>query len=231
MSDGDPHRKNYHKTKFGERSVTEKRVTTGTDSGIRIKLEKYDGKAAVAAFVAKFEVCARCNRWSAQEKTDKLMCALTGLASQLLWDMGAQENVTWKDLVLQLKARYGSDDQTSLYRIKLRTYRQGPGESLSNVVQEIRKMMALAYPGPYSDIVETVAYDAFIDALSNKDLAQEVREREPANLEAAYKHAVRLDAYGRSSDHGNDMDRRHGRVKATKKTGNLLVELYNKRDG
>src|SRR6218665_3333915 len=175
-----------------------------------------NGKMAVAAFLAKFEVCARCNRWSDQEKTDQLMCALTGPASQLLWDMGAQENVTWKDLVLQLKARYGSDDKTSLYRIKLRTYRQGPGESLSNVVQEIRNMMALAYPGPSSDIVETVACDAFIGALSNKDLAQKVREREPANLEAAYKHAVRLDAYGRSSDHGNDMDRRHGRVKATK---------------
>src|SRR6218665_4081624 len=92
-------------------------------------------KTAVAAFLAKFEVCARCNRWSDQEKTDQLMCALTGPASQFFWDMGAQENVTWKDLVLQLKARYGPDDQTSLYRIKLRTYRQGPGESLSNVVQ------------------------------------------------------------------------------------------------
>src|SRR6218665_973667 len=46
--------KNYHKTKFGKRSVTEKRVTTGTDRGIRIKLEKYDGKTAVAAFLAKF---------------------------------------------------------------------------------------------------------------------------------------------------------------------------------
>src|SRR6218665_959772 len=216
MSDGDPPRKNYHKTKFGKRSVTEKRVATGTDRGIRIKLEKYDGKTAVAAFLAKFEVCARCNRWSDQEKTDQLMCALTGPASQLLWDMGAQENVTWKDLVLQLKARYGSEDQKSLYRIKLRTYRQGQGESLSNVVQEIRRMMALAYPGPSSDIVETVACDAFIDALANQDLAQKVREREPANLEAAYKHAVRLDAYGRSSDHGNDMYRRHGRVKATK---------------
>ena len=44
MSDGDPPRKNYHKTKFGKRSVTEKRATTGTDRGIRIKLEKYDGK-------------------------------------------------------------------------------------------------------------------------------------------------------------------------------------------
>src|SRR6218665_441189 len=144
------------------------------------------------------------------------MCALTGPASQLLWDMGAQENVTWKDLVLQLKARYGPEDQTSLYRIKLSTYRQGQGESLSNVVQEIRRMMALAYSGPSSDIVETVACDAFIDGLANQDLAQKVREREPANLEAAYKHAVRLDAYGRSSVHGNDMDRRHGRVKATK---------------
>ena len=59
--------------------------------------------------------------------------------------------------------------------------------------------MALAYPGPSSDILETVACDAFIDALANQELAQKVREREPANLEAAYKHAVRLDAYGRSS--------------------------------
>src|SRR6218665_2064212 len=77
-------------------------------------------------------------------------------------------------------------------------------------------MMALTYPRPTSKSVGRAAWDAFIDALSNQDLAQKVREREPANLEAANKHAVRLDAYGRSSDHGNDMDRRHGRVKTTK---------------
>ena len=214
MSDSDRPRKNYPKTSVGKRHVTQKKENP-TDRGIRIKLEKYDGKTAIAAFLAKFEVCARCNRWSDQEKADQLMCALTGPASQLLWDMGAQRNITWQVLVERLKARYGSEDQTSLYRIKLRTYRQAHGETLSNVVQEIRRLMALAYPGPTSDIVETVACDAFIDALANQDLAQKVREREPASLEAAYKHAVRLDAYGRSSTQGSDMDRRHGRVKVT----------------
>src|ERR1043165_8586274 len=129
--------------------------------------------------------------------------------------MGPQNNVTWQELIERLKARYGSEDQTSLYRIKLRTYRQAHGETLSDVVQEIRRLMALAYPGPTSDIVETVACDAFIDALGNQDLAQKVREREPVSLEAAYKHAVGLDAYGRSSTQGSDMDRRHGRVKVT----------------
>ena len=212
MSDDEDNRRGNPKKSVGRSLVTRTRGEDRSDRGIRIKLEKYDGKSAIAAFLAKFEVCARCNRWSDQEKADQLMCALTGPASQLLWDMGAQRDVSWRVLVERLKARYGSDDQTSLYRTKLRTYRQAHGETLSSVVQEIRRLMALAYPGPTSEIVETVACDAFIDALANQDLGQKVREREPDNLEAAYKHAVRLDAYGRSSTQGGDLDRRHGSV-------------------
>ena len=186
------------------------------EKGIRIKLEKYDGRTPVAAFLAKFEVCARCNRWSGQEKADQLMCALTGPAAQLLWDMGDLQNVSWKELVCQLKARYGSQDQTSMYRLKLKTYRQASGETLNSVMLETRRLMALAYPGPSNDLLETVACDAFIDALGDQELAQKVREKEPSNLESAYKHAVRFDAYGKASNQGHTCERRLGRVKLTK---------------
>jgi hypothetical protein len=195
------------------------------DRGIRIKLEKYDGKTAIAAFLAKFEVCARCNNWSDREKADQLMCALTGPASQLLWDMGAQHDVSWQALVAKLKDRYGSENQTNLYRTKLRTYRQAPGETLSMVVQEIRRLMVLAYPGPTNEVVESIACDAFIDALVNHELAQKVREREPVDLEAAYKHAVRLEAYGRQPMSSGDMDRRLGRIKATKEDPPVSVRM------
>jgi hypothetical protein len=40
---------------------------------------------------------------------------------------------------------YGSEDQTSLVRMKSRTYGQAHGESLSNVVQEFKRLVALGY--------------------------------------------------------------------------------------
>lgn len=194
--------------------------------GPRLKLETFDGKTAVAAFLAKFELCATYYHWSDKERTAQLLCSLTGTASQLLWDMGAQKNVTWQEMVRKLQTRYGSEEQTSLFRIQLRTYRQGHGESLSNVVQEIRRLVSLAYPGPTSDIIETIACDAFADALRDQDLAQKVREREPRNLDAAYKHAVRLDAYGRSSTQYVENDRRQGRVKFAQEERGAPSEEY-----
>lgn len=177
---------------------TEKVTKTGDSKGIRIKLEKYEGTTPVEAFITKFDVCSRCNKWEDQEKTDQLICALTESASQIIWDMGTQEDIIWRKIIEQLRVRFGFAKQTNLYRLKLGSYQQKAGETLAAVAQKIRRLMTLAWPGPLSEVKMALACDAFVRALIDRELAQKVREREPKDLEAAYKDAVRLAVYQKS---------------------------------
>jgi len=113
-----------------------------------IKLGSYNGRTAVEAFIKKFEVCARNNSWTDDEKLNQLMCALTEPANQLLWEFDSATVVTWSDLIQRLRQRYGGTDQMTLYQTQLSTRRQKEGEDLGVLVQDIRKLMSLAFLGP-----------------------------------------------------------------------------------
>ena len=126
------------------------------------------------------------------------MCALTGDAAQLLWDMGSEGVVTSSGLISQLRARFGSANQTALYRTQLKCRRRGKTESLSELVNDIRRLMVLAYPGPTTAVTESFACDAFLEALNDRELALKIREKEPPSLEDAYQSAMRLEAYNQT---------------------------------
>ena len=61
--------------------------------------------------------------------------------------------------------------------------------------------MTLAYPGEgNSSLCEQIAKDYFIASLADRDLELKIREREPRDLETAFRQAVRLEAYDRAVD-------------------------------
>ena len=110
--------------------------------------------------------------------------------------------------IAQLPARYGSANQTTLYRTQLK-YRRSRGESLAALVNDIRRMVVLAYPGPTSPMKEAVACDAFLEALGDAEMALKIREREPPTLEDVFQYALRLEAYsGSAAVKSADGDRR-----------------------
>jgi predicted aspartyl protease len=160
-----------------------------------IKLGYYNGKTAVEAFVRKFEVCAENNEWTEKEKLNQLTCALTEPANQLLWEFDSETVMTSSDLIRKLRARYGGSDQTALYQTQLSTRRQKDGEDLGTLVQDVRRLMILGFPGPTTIHSEAIAIRSFLDALRDQDLAMKVREREPETLDNTYNLAMRFEGY------------------------------------
>ena len=72
---------------------------------------------------------------------------------------------------------------------------------------ELVYLMALAYPGPPSDLSQIVARDAFLEALNEKSLRVRIREREPTTLDAALNIACRLEAFDKgNAEHSERLD-------------------------
>jgi hypothetical protein len=81
------------------------------------------------------------NRWDRVDKIAHLNCALTGAASQLLWDAPEAENLTYDRLVSKLIDQFGSADQRELYVAQLRTRRRRQNESLPELYSGIKRLM------------------------------------------------------------------------------------------
>lgn len=80
-----------------------------------MKPGKFDGAGSLEYFSAQFEICALYNRWSDDDIGDFLRCALDKAATQLLWDVGARENVSYEQLVDRLRQRYGVEGQAETF--------------------------------------------------------------------------------------------------------------------
>ena len=182
-----------------------------------MKPGKFDGTGSLESFLVQFEVCARHNKWTASDKIDYLRCSLEKAATQLLWDFGAQPSVSYEELTERLRQRYGTEGQAETFRAQLYYRRQRPEESLSDLLHEIRRLVVLAYPVPSNETTQIIAKDSFLEAMRDRELSLKVREREPKNLDEAYRTALRLEAYQRTND-PDDRRRQPSRVRATQET-------------
>ena len=159
-----------------------------------VKPPRFEGKdSCLESHLVQFEIAAKHNQWDDQEKADFLKCSLSGEASHMLRDL--DDKATYDDVVSKLRQRYGSLEQIESYRMELKHRKRQPGETLSHLLQDIRRLFLLAYPGPQNYMTLITARDAFIDALDDRDLMIKVMEREPSSLDQAFKVAECLELY------------------------------------
>ena len=164
------------------------------DSKYMMKPPRFEGKEhCIESHLVQFDIVAKRNGWDDSEKADFLKCSLVGEASQLLRDLS--ESATYDDIVYKLRQRYGSLEQLESFRMELKQRKRRPGESLSSLLKDVRRLFTQAYPGPPNYMSELVAKDAFVDALDDRELMIKVCEREPGTLDQAYKIAERMELY------------------------------------
>jgi len=184
-----------------------------------MKVDKFGGEGSntsVETFLAQFAICADYNCWTEADKAAQLKCCLTGAAGQLLWDSGKPSDLSYDELVVKLRRRYGSVDQEEMYQAKLKALRRKRNQSLAELHQEVKRLMALAYAtDSWSDMGEKIAKDYFLAALNDSGLAMKIAEKEVRTLDTAYRHAVRIEANEKAFELLADRDTERGRNSRT----------------
>ena len=165
-----------------------------------IRPQKFSGTGSFETFYAHFQNCAAYNRWTEKDQLAHLKACLTSDAGQVLWDSSPEATDTLQKLTDLLKNRFGAVRQQDKYRMELRLRRRRSQETLSTLHQDVRRLMALAYPNLEHSSRETLACDYFIDALDDADFALKVRERMPVTLDDALRYALQLEAWMKNAD-------------------------------
>ena len=104
------------------------------------------------------------------------------------------QRLSSQELVALLRSRYGNDNQAKRFRLELKTWRRHTGEPLQTVFQDIKHLMALAFPGQTGSMAEITAIDAFVDSFRDKNLSKQFLQKGPATLPAALTWAMRIEA-------------------------------------
>jgi len=152
---------------------------------------------------------ARYNEWSPDERGVFLCDSLTGPASQILWEVS--DDVDHNEIIRLLRNRFGSLNQMERYRAELKGRKRKRGETAQSVYQDIKRLMALAFPSRSGEMYEIIARDAFLDSLSDPALRVRVLDQFPKTLDEALTTVLRMEAYSEitsGADENNGDDRR-----------------------
>ena len=132
--------------------------------------------------------------------------------------------MTYGELVAALEKRYSNSGQTILFRTQLRNRKRHKNESLSDLYNDISRLMGLAYPGPTNEQIDSIGVEAFIDALDGETLELRLRDKNPLTIDRAYREALTLESYSKSKnfrrgdgDERGPKEKYHpdGRIRAT----------------
>ena len=164
-----------------------------------MKPDKFSGVTSVETFLIQFGVCSEYNHWSDTDKAAQLKCCLSGSAAQILWDGGANADMSYSELVGKLKARFGATGLHERFAAELRSRRRRHNETLAELHADVKRLMALAYPeSAHSSLGQVIARDHFISALGDRDMELKMRDRDPGDLESAFKAAIRIETHLRA---------------------------------
>ena len=169
--------------------------TKGNNNHFKMRPQNYDGSSDFEEFLCQFEITCEINAWKYKEKSLYLANCLTGVARSLLNELDSDGRRDYDTLIEKMRNRFGSVNQSEIYRTQLKSRTRHTGETIQELAQAIKKLVRQAYPGVNKEVIETLSLDNFIDAITDSEIRMRVRELSPKSLDEAEQICVRLEAY------------------------------------
>ena len=150
--------------------------------------------------LAQFNITPEINGWNYRQKSLYLANSLTCNVRSLFSELNEIQCKEYTCLVQKLSARYGFENRTEVFRAQLKSRVKSKTETIAELSQAIKRLSRHAYPNETLDVIETLALDYFIDALTESDKLLTIRGVGPKSLSEAEAMAICLEAR-RFADH------------------------------
>lgn len=161
---------------------------------MRVKSRQYSGETSWQEFHSHFERVCNLNGWY-ENRLDYLWVNLTSTALAYAESLPAGSVSTYTDLCYALERRFGDSQRAEVYKSELRLRQRREGESLPALGQEIRQLIAHAYPGIGLQGMEELAIEKFREALTDSEQRMSVHRSHARTLEDAIKAALDMESW------------------------------------
>ena len=154
------------------------------------RMATYDGKHDWRSYMLQFGRMARRYGWRGDDRLDRLTDSLRGKALDFYGSLDVEVRDDYDRLVQKLDNRFGRKDPPASVRRQLSALRQGAEESLEEFAEKAQKLANDCYPEAYdngTEILQTMAMEAFLRGCLHQSAALQVLNKEPRNLEIALR--------------------------------------------
>lgn len=117
---------------------------------------QYDDQSPWDAYKTQFEMLATVNRWTNQEKAAYLAVSLKGVAVNVLNSISPDKLYDYDALIIALEARFGNAHQAEVHRMKLKSRVRRREESLTELAEDVERLVRLAYPRADAPMMELI---------------------------------------------------------------------------
>ena len=123
----------------------------------------------------------------------------------MLADLRHDQRTKFCSLLSALGARFEPVQQSELHRVTLKTRLRCEDETLSELGQDVNRLVRLAYPSATVDVRELLFKDYFIDALNDHELEWAVLRGKPESVDNALTLALEYESFliGRRGKHAS----------------------------
>ena len=165
--------------------------------GVMAMMEPFKADINVKGFMQRFEDLRILYGWTELEQKVQLRQAMRGPAEHILNELSYDLCVT--DMLNLIRRRFGRADQQERHRTELQKLKQGK-MSLEQLHYRVRELMVKAYPNAVGLLAETIARDAFINALESDEVKLRIRT---ARFQGQLIGATKVDVVGKNHVEGS----------------------------
>jgi hypothetical protein len=155
----------------------------------------YDGKTDWQDYLVQFEMVAELNRWDNRTKALELATNLRGTAQGVLSDLRPEYRMDYTHLVLALQSRFEPKNRAEMYRAQIKSRIRKQREAMTELAQDVKRLIRLAYPEGQSEIRERLARDCLIDSLNDSELEWVVFQGKPDTADDAVRISLEYEAF------------------------------------
>ena len=159
-----------------------------------VKSEKFSGSGNdtdFQAFLDQFEVCAKVNNGTEEEKANQLILCMK--ARVVMSQLSSEDKNSYERMVKALREKIAMRQVPEAAKATLKARRRKVGETLLDLSIDIKRLCGEAYPSLSPASLEQACVDHFTDALG-ATLAKDVIRSKPSTLDKALSEALELEA-------------------------------------
>ena len=159
------------------------------------KPDLYDGTTSWTDYFSHFQMVCKLNNWPDDVKALKLATSLRGSARCIISDLKPEQLENYSELLTLLKNRFEPKTQSEMYRAQMNARIRTNGESLTDLAQDVKRLVRLAYPTAPSEVRDSLGYRCFRDALNDHEMEWAVYQSSSESIEEALNLALKYEAF------------------------------------
>lgn len=198
--------------------------------GYKLKPDIFDGSGSLREYFIHFDLIARANCWTQNDKVLILASCLRGKARSVLECISNIETLKFEELKSKLELRFGEGQLSQAFYTQFTSRKQKFGEEISALGSDIERLSRLAYPECDSEIREKIACAQFINALSDGFIRRTLQIEGLTSLKLALERAKTLKIIQENNSFRKDL-REKDFYKSKQDNERFNNKRYNREEG